>query len=30
MKNKWLNFEIDKENVFGILCGFMMISIFLL
>lgn len=25
MKNKWLHFEIDKENVFGIFCGFMMI-----
>lgn len=25
MKNKWLHFDIDKETVFGLACGFVMI-----
>ena len=25
MKNKWLHFSMDKENIFGLLCGFLMI-----
>lgn len=25
MKNKWLHFDIDKENIFGLVCGFIMI-----
>ena len=25
MKNKWLHFNIDKENIFGLICGFIMI-----
>lgn len=25
MKNKWLHFEIDKENIFGLICGLMMV-----
>ena len=25
MKNKWLHFDIDKENMFGLVCGFIMI-----
>lgn len=25
MKNKWLHFDIDKENVFGLICGFIMV-----
>lgn len=25
MKNKWLHFEIDKENIFGLICGLTMI-----
>lgn len=25
MKNKWLHFDIDKENVFGLVCGFIMV-----
>lgn len=25
MKNKWLHFDMDKENVFGLICGLMMI-----
>lgn len=25
MKNKWLHFAVDKENVFGLFCGFIMI-----
>ena len=25
MKNKWLHFDIDKENVFGLICGLIMV-----
>ena len=25
MKNKWLHFCIDKENIFGLVCGLIMI-----
>lgn len=25
MKNKWLHFEIDRENIFGLFCGLIMI-----
>lgn len=25
MKNKWLHFDIDRENIFGLICGFIMI-----
>lgn len=25
MKNKWCHFDIDKENIFGLVCGFIMI-----
>ncbi|MDE7447076.1 MAG: hypothetical protein K2N15_15435 [Lachnospiraceae bacterium] len=25
MKNKWLHFTIDKENVFGLICGLIMV-----
>ena len=25
MKNKWLHFDIDKENIFGLICGLIMI-----
>lgn len=25
MKNKWIHFYIDKENIFGLLCGFAMV-----
>ena len=25
MKNKWLHFDIDKENIFGLICGFIMV-----
>lgn len=25
MKNKWLHFDIDKENIFGLICGLIMV-----
>lgn len=25
MKNKWLHFDIDKENIFGLVCGLIMV-----
>lgn len=25
MKNKWLHFDIDRENIFGLVCGFIMV-----
>ena len=25
MKNKWIHFDIDKENIFGLLCGLIMV-----
>ncbi len=25
MRNKWLHFDIDKETIFALLCGFLMI-----
>ena len=25
MKNKWLHFDIDKENIFGLVCGLFMV-----
>lgn len=25
MKNKWLHFDIDKENIFGLMCGMAML-----
>ena len=25
MKNKWLHFDIDKENIFGLICGLFMV-----
>lgn len=25
MKNKWCHFDIDKENIFGLICGFIMV-----
>ena len=25
MKNKWFHFDIDKENIFGLICGFIMV-----
>ncbi len=25
MKNKWLHFDIDNENIFGLICGLIMI-----
>ena len=25
MKNKWLHFDMDKENIFGFVCGFVMV-----
>lgn len=25
MKNKWCHFDIDKENLFGLICGFIMV-----
>lgn len=25
MKNKWLHLAVDKENVFGLICGLIMI-----
>ncbi len=27
MKNKWLHFAMDKENIFGLVCGFIMIAL---
>ena len=25
MKNKWIHFDVDKENIFGLLCGLIMV-----
>ena len=25
MKNKWIHFDIDKENIFGLICGLTMV-----
>ena len=25
MKNKWVHFDIDKENIFGLVCGLFMV-----
>ncbi|MCI9371609.1 MAG: hypothetical protein HFH65_15150 [Lachnospiraceae bacterium] len=27
MKNKWLRFDIDKENIFGLVCGLIMVLV---
>ena len=27
MKNKWLRFDIDKENIFGLVCGLIMVFV---
>ncbi len=27
MKNKWLRFDINKENIFGLVCGLIMVLV---